>query len=154
MEVHHAGQRRGESEAVLDATVAVEPHQRVPLRHIVQEAGVKQLQQYHLMNILNAGNLQALSSIGAHQIRWNMILILLILDLFPLKDCWGGLALYVTGSLFFKFIQCFGDFLEILQDEERIGCRDKVPVKVGFEFAFRILLDLSGSSCFIPLGIA
>jgi len=38
VQVHHAGQRRGEAHAVLDAAVAVQPHQRVALRHIVQKA--------------------------------------------------------------------------------------------------------------------
>ena len=35
MKVHHAGQRRGKAQTVLDAPVTVEPHQRVPLRHVV-----------------------------------------------------------------------------------------------------------------------
>lgn len=37
VEVHHAGERRGEPHPVRNAAVSAEPHQLVSLRHIVQE---------------------------------------------------------------------------------------------------------------------
>ena len=38
MQVHHARQSRREAQTVLDASVSVQPHQRVTLRDVVQEA--------------------------------------------------------------------------------------------------------------------
>lgn len=38
MEIHHASQSGGEAQSVLDASVSVQPHQRVPLGDVVQEA--------------------------------------------------------------------------------------------------------------------
>lgn len=37
MQIHHASQSGGETQAVLDASVAVEPHQRIPLGNVMQE---------------------------------------------------------------------------------------------------------------------
>ena len=40
MKIHHARERGGEPQAVLDAAVAVQPQQRVTLRHVVQETAL------------------------------------------------------------------------------------------------------------------
>ena len=42
MEVHHAGERRGEAHAVGDGAVAVQPHHLVLLSHVVQETAIGQ----------------------------------------------------------------------------------------------------------------